>query len=175
MSRILVVYFSRGGTTRRIARKIAHGCNADIEEIHDAKEREGPFGYARSAAEALLGAQPRIRPPRLSPKDYDLVVIGTPIWCWNISSPVRSYLSAQREGLPQVAFFCTFGGAGNDKVMQELQRICGRSPVARPALTERECAGPEHRARLAKFVRHLLRELKHEAAEEPGAHAVVHA
>jgi len=157
MGRTLVVYYSRDGHTRAIAREIADACGAEIDEIVDRTGRTGPLGYLRSALEALLGIRAPIKRAHHAPKPGDLLVIGTPIWFWNLSSPVRSYLQAHRASLDRVAFFCTFGGSGHEKVLHDMQALCQVEPVATLALTERQCAPAAHRAELAAFVRALQR------------------
>jgi flavodoxin len=157
MGRIRVVYYSRDGHTRDIALEIAAACGAEVEEIGESVGRAGPLGYLRSALEALLGVRPPIRRLRHALQHGDLVVIGTPIWFWNMSSPVRSYLCAHRSSLDRVAFFCTCGGSGHEKVLHDMQALCGAPPVATLALTERQCAPHAHRTELAAFVRALQR------------------
>ena len=70
-----------------------------------------------------------INPPKADPSTYDIIIVGTPIWAWNISSPVRSYLAAMKGKLPRVAFFCTMGSKAGEtfKVMEVL---AGKAPVA---------------------------------------------
>ena len=157
MSRTLVVYYSRDGHTRKIAHEIGAACGADVEEITEKFGRSGPLGYLRSALEALLGTTPAIQPAQLEPQPDDLVIIGTPIWLRNLSSPVRSYLEAHHSSLGRVAFFCTFGGSGQDKVLRDMQSLCGHEPLATLALTEQQCTTAAHRTELAKFVRRLKR------------------
>jgi flavodoxin len=157
MTRTRVVYYSRDGHTRGIAHEIAAACGAEVEEIVDGVSRSGPLGYLRSALDALLGAQPPIRPMHHALLRGDLLVIGTPIWFWNMSSPVRSYLKAHRASLGRVAFFCTYGGSGHEKVLHDMQVLCGAAPVATLALTERQCGAAAHRAEVAAFVHTLKR------------------
>jgi flavodoxin len=167
MGRTLVVYYSRDGHTRSIAREIALACGADIEEITERTDRSGPLGYLRSALEALFGIAPAIRPSRFRPQPDDLVIVGTPIWFWNLSSPVRSYLQAQRSSLGRVAYFCTFGGSGSEKVLRDMQTACGHAPLVTLALTQAQCATDAHRTELAKFIRGLKR--GHGAARIPAS------
>jgi flavodoxin len=155
MERIVVVYFSRDGHTQRIAREIAEACGADIEEVVESSRRRGAWGYLRSALEALLGIAPAILHARRHPREGDLVVIGTPIWAGNMASPVRSYILAQRDKFDRVAFFRTCGGSGQNKVLNDLQALCRRTPVATLALTERQCVAGAHDNELAAFVRAL--------------------
>jgi flavodoxin len=43
--KILAVYCSRTGTTRKIANEISSKLDCDVEEIIDLKTRAGPIGY----------------------------------------------------------------------------------------------------------------------------------
>ena len=112
MSNTLVVYYSLTGNTRPIAEAIAAALDADLEVIEDTFNRDAGLGRPRSAIEGLLGLRSRITPPKHDLSEYDLVVVGTPVWAARLSSPVRAYLSQQRASLERVAFFCTQGGFG---------------------------------------------------------------
>lgn len=158
MNKVLVVYFSRTGHTEAVARRIAAQCGADLEAIQDNGKlpgRGGLLGYVRSALEALLGFESAIRHAEHSPKGYDLVVVGTPVWFWNMSSPVRSYLKRHRTEIQRVAFFCTLGGSGQDKVMTDLRLLCRRPPVATLALTTEQVEADRSAQAVAKFVDEL--------------------
>ena len=48
----LVVYYSRTGRTKKIAKEIQERLNADIEEIHDVKNREGILGWLSAGRDA---------------------------------------------------------------------------------------------------------------------------
>ena len=158
MSRVLVVYCSRTGHTETVARRIAAQCGADLEAIEDAGAttgRNGVLGYVRSALEALLGMQPEIRRAQHPPKTYDLVIVGTPVWFWNMSSPVRTYLTRHRAEIQKVAFFCTLGGSGQDKVMDDLRQLCRKPPVATLALTTAQVDQAHVGQAVSKFVDEL--------------------
>jgi flavodoxin len=153
--RTLIVFFSRDGHTRQIGHEVAAACHADLEEIAEAAPRDGVAGYFRSAREALLGASVPLKPQRHPPQDYGLVVIGTPVWVWNMSSPVRAWVNEYRQHLHRVAFFCTFGGSGAAKVLADLAQLSGRTPLATLALTQAQCDSPEHVARVRDFAHGL--------------------
>jgi len=138
MSRILVTFHSRSGNTRRIAQALARRLHADLDEIRIVQPLKGPLGYAMCAIEAIACLTPALRPAGKDPAAYDLVVIGTPVWFWSLSSPVRSWLAGHRVGTRRVAFFCTMGASGASRVFATMQSLAGRKPVATLALTERE-------------------------------------
>jgi flavodoxin len=151
MPRILVVYFSRGGNTRRVAEHLATDLGADLEEIVDKTSRSGVFGYQRSGFQAFFRRLAPIAPPAHDPDAYDLIVVGTPIWDMSLSSPVRSYLRRHRSVLPTVAFFCTCIGVGSERVFRQMTEESGREPVARLVLTEHDLAVPATPIAIARF------------------------
>lgn len=153
MKRILVVCYSRTGHTRRVAEAIAQQCDADLDWIKDRVPRQGPVGYLRSASQAVLHRKPWIRPARHNPANYPLVIIGTPVWAGNIASPVRSYLSRYGDRCRRVAFFCTFGGAGADKVLADLQGLSQKRAVATLALPQQVIDLGRMEAPIEQFVR----------------------
>jgi flavodoxin len=154
MHRTLIVYHSRSGRTRRVAQALARRLGADLEEIRIVQPMEGALGYAACAIEAIAELTPALRPMRKDPSDYELVVIGTPVWFWNLSSPVRSWLEQHRRLHGRVAFFCTMGGSGAQRVFAAMARLLGKQPVATLALTDAQIeAGCDDR--LDAFVRSL--------------------
>ncbi len=136
MSRILVAYYSRTGTVREVARRLATALGADIEEIADPTPRAGVLGFMRSGFEARRRRIPAIAPSDRNPADYDLVVIGTPVWAMSVSSPVRAYLQRHRSDLRATALFCTCRGMGGRQVLAQMQELSGLEPAARMVLRE---------------------------------------
>ena len=131
----LVVYFSRSGVTKALAEQIARGCAADIEPVKDLTVRDGLFGYLKSLLQAAWHREALIGSSEYSPGDYELIVLGTPIWCWNMSSPIRSYIKRYQGQFRRVALFCTYGGAGQEKVLADMQALCVVVPIATLAVT----------------------------------------
>lgn len=136
MTKTLIAYHSRSGYTRRVAESLARRLRADVDEIEVVGDRQGMLGYARCALEALGEVTTAIRLPRRAPAEYDLVVIGTPVWFWALSSPVRSYIMEERRNFPRVGFFCTMGGSGAERAFATMAGLCGKAPVATLALTD---------------------------------------
>jgi flavodoxin len=130
MKDILVVYFSRSGYTQRVAENIVCATGADREAIREPSSRRGLLGYWRSAHQALRGAAVDIEPASLQPRDYALVVLGTPVWAGNVSAPMRAYIAKYGKDFLRVAMFCTQGGAGAPKVLQKMTALCDQLPVA---------------------------------------------
>jgi len=147
----LVVYYSRTGNTKKVGQEIARQLKADEEEIFDVKDRRGPLGFLRSGREAKNKVLAEIRPTKKDPSKYDLVLIGTPIWAANMSSPVRTYLSQNK--FKRVAFFLTGGGVPG-KTFEDMEILAGK-PVATLAITSKEVAQNTYSGKVKEFVASL--------------------
>lgn len=97
----------------------------------------------------------QIAPTSRDPSSYDLVVIGTPVWAWSVSSPIRAYLMQHANKLPQVAFFCTMGGRGDKGTFVQMQALAGKIPRAQAAFTTQEVVEARFAPKLAAFVQAL--------------------
>lgn len=159
MNRILVVYYSRTGTTGKVAQAIASALGADVEEIVDSAERKGLMGFLRSGTEGMLGMPSAIRPPVRNPVGYDLVLVGTPVWAWSVSSPVREYLTWMGGSAKRVGFFITEGGAGGNRAFRQMEELCGKPPLQTLELTDLDRSGAEAAAKIEAFVESIQHRL----------------
>ena len=140
MKKTLIVFHSRTGHTRRVAQALGKRLDADLKEIRIVQPMMGALGYAMCAIEAITGLAPALRPAHRDAAGYELVLIGTPVWFWSLSSPVRSWLE-RHPPKRRVAFFCTMGGSGAERVFATMAELAGREPVATLALLEKELDG----------------------------------
>ncbi len=139
-ARSLVVFYSTTGATRRVGLAVAHALGADVEEIRSPISRSGFFGFMRSGMEASLGLKTLIEPPSKRASDYSLVVIGTPIWAFTLSSPVRTYLNRNPLGDAKIAYFCTSGSGKSMKAFAALNKFLRRDSLA--TMTVKNDAAP---------------------------------
>ena len=148
----LVVYYSRTGNTRKVGQEIARQLKADIEEIISPRGRSGPLGFLWSGGEATLRLMTKLKPTKKDPTKYDVVVVGTPIWSFNMSSPVRTYLSRNR--FKKVAFFLTHEGAPG-KTFKNMTALVGKKPLATLAVEKKEIVGKAYSGKVKEFVKKL--------------------
>jgi flavodoxin len=152
--KILVVFYSRTGTTRTIANALTAALRCDAEEIVLAENRRS---FLSAAIAALRRRPARIAATKHDPSSYDLVIIGTPVWAWSVSSPVRAYLMQSANKLPQVAFFCTMGSRGDETTFAQMRQLAGKVPHAAAAFTTRDVLAGRYPAALGQFVDALKR------------------
>ena len=105
----LVVYYSRTGVTRQCAQTLAKTVGAEIEEIADPTRRGGFIGFMRSGYEASLNRLVRIGDLKHNPKDFDLVVVCTPVWAGKPASPVTTFIKKYQSSIRNIAILLTHG------------------------------------------------------------------
>jgi flavodoxin len=149
----LIVYYSRTGMTRKVAEVIKEKTNWDIEEIIDNKNRRGPIGYILSGRDALRKKEANIKEPISNLSEYDIVIIGTPIWSFTVSTPTRTYLNKQKGNFKKVAFFCTMGGSGDAKAFSEMENAAGVKPEKTLALTDKEIIDGSFLVKVDEFIK----------------------
>lgn len=135
--KILVVYYSRTGTTAKIAKEMVGRLGADMEEIIDKKNRKGIIGWLSAGRDAGARRLTEIKEPLSEPSLYDLVVIGTPVWNNNISTPIRTYITQYRDHLHDVAIFCT-GSTEDNKALGEMEALLRKKPLAKLKLRRKQ-------------------------------------
>lgn len=128
----LVVYYSMSGATKVAAEAVAKDLGADVEVIIDAEKRSGILGFIKSGYQAMGGKSSKIGEIKSKIEDYDLVVIGTPIWVGRISSPVNAFLSGFSDKIKGYAVILTRGDSKNDYApATELFALrCKKPPLA---------------------------------------------
>ncbi len=114
MTKILIVYYSLTGNTQFIAEAMRDSIEADILELKPIKELK-----ADSGSRIILGGfqsttkkKPELMDFDINPLEYDLIILGTPVWAWNISAPMRSFLSMFDLTGRKVALWMCHGGDG---------------------------------------------------------------
>jgi flavodoxin len=151
----LIVYFSRTGRTRKVAEAIQALTGFDMEEIKEAKGRSGPIGWLKSGMESTRKMLPQIEALQHDQASYDLVVIGTPIWASNMSSPVRAYVTKHGHDARSVALFCTGDGDNPEKAFVPLTELLGKEPIATMGLIGERREGEAATQRIEAFVARL--------------------
>lgn len=153
--KILVVYYSRTGHTKKIGDMMADDLKCDHEEIVDLKKRTGFWGWFSLGKDATKKDITKIESPKNNPSSYDMVVIGTPIHSWGLSSPVRTYIRENKDKFKNVAFFCTCGGSGMERAFQDMETESGKKPVAIMAIRERDLKEKKYSEKINQFIKSI--------------------
>jgi len=139
--KILVAYYSKTGNTKKVALEIARALKADVDEIIDLKKRSGILGWLIAGRDAMKEKQTEIVTTK-DPGDYNLVIIGTPIWAWNTTPAIRTYITQFKDKFKNVSFFITSGSTPPAKPVAYLETLAGKKSIASEGWTETELKNP---------------------------------
>ena len=85
----LIVYYSRSGSTRTVAKALANGVGGTLRELVDANARKNLFA---AAIAALFGRSARLVDPNFDVSAWDTVVVMTPIWVGQPTPAANTFL-----------------------------------------------------------------------------------
>jgi len=123
----LVVYYSLSGNTKFAAENIAAELGADIEEIVDLKKRQGKLAFLSNGKDA--GQETEIAPTKRNSTDYDLIVIGTPIWNKSPTPAIRTYLNKTDLSGKKVGLFFSDSSFGLDQAIGKTKALVPNSAI----------------------------------------------
>jgi len=100
----------------------------------------------------MKGETTSLEPTTHDPADYDIVVVGTPVWVYTMSTPVKAWLAQNEQKIKKIALFCTNGG-NPGHVFEDMEAACGEIAAAKLSVTARQARRAEHIEETTAFVR----------------------
>ncbi len=127
MSKTLILFYSLEGSTRKIAQSLAKELNFPFEELKPMKEMKskGFMKYVQGGGQAVAGIKPALQPLKSNLKNYDTIIIGSPVWAGRFTPAVKSLLEKGLLKKKKIAFFyCNEGGPGKieKKIKSSVER-----------------------------------------------------
>jgi flavodoxin len=120
----LVVYFSYSGSCGRAAGVLKDVLAAETLELKlsDDRERKGLAKYVWGGRMVLSRAAPPLKPYRAAWEDYDLIIIGGPVWAGSLSPALAAFLSETKIAGKKIALFCCYKG-GKGRFFDQLRAL----------------------------------------------------
>lgn len=124
MKKVLTVYFSHSGNTRKIAEQIQAKVGGDVFELQtvDPYPRDYNACVNQAKQEIADGHKPTLKSKLPNITDYDIVFIGSPVWWYTVAPPVSTFLSEYDLSGKTVAPFCTHEGSGLSKCATDIAK-----------------------------------------------------
>ncbi len=120
--KVLVAYFSWGGTTRRMAEAIQTVTGGDIFEIEPVVAY--PTSYTPCTEVALeerdTDARPAIKDKVSDWDEYDIVFIGCPVWWHTAPMIISTFAESYNFSGKTVVPFCTYAATYRDETLQKI-------------------------------------------------------
>lgn len=129
--KVLVVYYSQTGATKKVAEELKQQLDADIAEIVAEKPYDGAFGQTieRCKKEQEAGEVAAIKALDVNVSDYDLIFLGYPVWFGTYAPPVAGFLKSQSLEGKKIVTFCTFGSGGLQSSTSDMLKALPNSEV----------------------------------------------
>ena len=153
-SRILVAYFSWGGTTQRMAQEIVRQTGADLFRIDPVVPYPTEYTPCTEVARAEkeADARPAIANEVENWNDYDTVFIGCPVWWWTTPMIICTFAESYDFAGKTVVPFCTYAATYRDET---LARIVELTPNAAHLTGEGLTSGRINEQTIATWLRNI--------------------
>ena len=124
-SKILVAYFSWGGTTQRMAEEIARQTGADIFRIEPVVPYPTDYTECTEVAqeEKNNNARPAIADKVENWEQYDIVFIGCPVWWWTTPMIICTFAESYDFEGKTVVPFCTYASTYRDETLARIVEL----------------------------------------------------
>lgn len=159
MKKILIVYYSFEGNTEFIAEAIASEIGADIERLKPVKDlkSKGFSKFVWGGRQVAMKKKPELEPLDKNPDDYDVLIIGTPVWASTFTPAIRSFLASYPLKGKKIALFCTHQGGPKNTLDNLEAALEGNTIIGRLDLPHVLKRGPEQKkADAIKWARGIL-------------------
>jgi len=111
-----IIYFSLTGFTASIAETMAKILDAELIPLKTMDEQSKEFSLktiVKGGSQVVRKKKPELKEYQFDPADFDLIIIGTPVWAWNFTPPLRTFFAEQDLSGKKVAIYATHqGGLG---------------------------------------------------------------
>lgn len=128
--KVLIVYYSKTSNTDYIAQKLQKKTGADVFRLETVKPypTKNPARTQVPKMELETGNLPALKKLPADLSSYDLILVGTPVWWYTVSTPVMSFLKQTSLDGKNVAVFCTHEG-GLGKTFPDFSKQAGKAIV----------------------------------------------
>lgn len=108
----LILFYSYTGNTKKIAEMIQNKIGGDIAQI------ETVIPYSKNYNDVLdqgqdkvkQGYMPQIKPINVNLKQYDTIILGTPVWWYTFVPPIKTFINNNDLSGKKIYPFITNGG-----------------------------------------------------------------
>lgn len=125
--KILVAYFSWGGTTKQVAENIAEQTGGTLFQIETVKEYPTEYTPCTEVAkvERDNGIRPELKTVVEDLEQYDTIFIGCPVWWHTVPMAVWSFLESKNYDFKgkTIIPFCTYAATYRDETLAKIVEL----------------------------------------------------
>lgn len=112
--RILIIYFSLSGNTKKLSTALSKHLNCDLEEI-TVKRKLKKCNFFKKLR-IVFNKNPELEEIKSNFDDYDMIFLGTPVWGGSAPFAVKKFLSVFKDKINEKkvnVFFVAGADKGN--------------------------------------------------------------
>jgi flavodoxin len=123
----LVVFYSRTGKTRLVAKTISWEVNGSLLELREAKRRkEGTATYVSASFDAIMNRKSKLEPFEVSIGTYDVIFIGSPIWVGRLPPAINTFISSVDLKDKRIVAFFTMDSNDHTGALKDFEKKVAR-------------------------------------------------
>ena len=156
----LIVYYSLEGNTKFIAEEIAREIDCDVIQLKLQKElpSKGFMKYLLGGKQVVFNEKPALEPFNINIDNYDLIIMGTPVWAGKFASAFNTFFSKISLKNKKIVLFCCYGGNEGktfDSFKRKLEgnKVLGQMGFRDPLKKDREENIKKAREWIRQFVK----------------------
>jgi flavodoxin len=126
----IVVYYSYTNHTKMIAKRLKEKLNCDILEIEPQKPYSTDYNLVVDEEQNNSSDKkiPAIKKIGINLDEYDTIILGTPVWWYTITPPIRTFLTKNDlSGKTIIPFATNAGWLGS--TFKEIKELCPNSKI----------------------------------------------
>ena len=131
--KILTVYYSNEGNTKTVAQTLNSVVGGDLKEIKLSEKYPDNIFKMSKLIRKQMKEDFLPKTENIDISDYDVIFVGSPIWNFSVSLPVKSFLKNNNfENKILIPFFTYSGGANKNKVFNSIKDLTDSKDIKKP-------------------------------------------
>ncbi|MFA6422643.1 MAG: flavodoxin [Candidatus Buchananbacteria bacterium] len=154
----LIIFYSLDGNTRFLANEMAKEIGADLLELKPEKSiNAGNFmKYFWGGKQVMMNERPKLLAMENKPADYELSIIGTPVWASNFAPVFKTFFSEVKIRDKKIGLFCSCGASAGNAINNFRDELTGNNILSEMVFIN-PLRKPEENSTIAKeWVRKMV-------------------
>lgn len=154
-TKVCFIFYSYSGVTKCIAEGIRYASGCDLIEVTTKKPYSSFSAYKTGVLRSRKLVCDPIEPDWIDVTDYDLIIIGTPVWAWRpapaMNAAVQALSGCEGKRVVICTTCCNQPGEAIP-ILRNALTSCGAQVVAEMALTAEDTRHPDAGGELLKRI-----------------------
>lgn len=150
----LIVYYSFTGNNHKLAKYMQEKLNCDVLNLEETKKRT----IFKILVDFIFKRKAKLKYYYIAPADYDMVILISPIWCGELPSPIKTFVSQEKQNIKKLSHIslCAGGEKQRAKTEVSLNKLWGKKPTTVQEIEIKKFLLPADNANVDKMLKFKL-------------------